>query len=324
MSAPVVVPVSLGCCPPAGPRCLCCRPSQPVAPETVAALVDHVRETRGHAGALQVWFFGGAPPDDDQLDAIDGLPFGIRVRPDLLSREDAARLHARGLVAVEQDAWTLADLALVEARRPYRSGLVLDQARGLAALGVEVGGVLAPGLPRTDHDRSVRDARQLAPHWSFARIHPLLVIDGSDLAAAHADGRYEPMTWVQAITTCAALLDVFDAHDVAVRRVGQQPGPDAIGRALAGPVHPSLRELVEARRTHRRLHGALARHAGATRVTIRCASEDESRTRGRYNDTLRALRADLSLDEVVVVPDPTLPRGAFALDVDPADPEIPR
>lgn len=321
MSAPAVVPVTLGCCPPQGPRCLLCRPSQPVLPETIQALVDGVREQADPDRVVQAWFFGGAPPDDAQLDAIGGLSFGVRVRPDLLSRERARQLIDRGLVAVEQDAWTLSDAALAEARRPYRGSLVIDQSRGLADMGVEVGGVLSPGLPRSDHDQLVADARVVAPLWSFARLHPVLVIEGSALADAHARGQYEPLTLGQAITSCAALLDVLDASGVAIRRVGQQPGPDALGRALAGPHHPALREFVETRRTRERLRAALVAHAGAAHVTIRCAPADLSRTRGRYHDTVRALRAELDLGALTVQPDPQLSRGTFSFDVHDALPE---
>ena len=111
MSAPVgrtvIVPVVLGCCPD-NPRCvLCPPPPPPPAPETVAALVDHYRRERSAPeDTLCVGFYGGAPPPDPLLDALDGLPFRIRVRPDLLSRSRAAALLGRGLEGVELDALT--------------------------------------------------------------------------------------------------------------------------------------------------------------------------------------------------------------------------
>jgi hypothetical protein len=76
-------------------------------PELVDALIDHYeRERRRDGQPVWVSFLGGDPPDDDLIDAIGGRPFVARVRPDRLSRDDAARLARRGAIAIELDATT--------------------------------------------------------------------------------------------------------------------------------------------------------------------------------------------------------------------------
>lgn len=312
---PVVVPVQLGCCP-AGDRCALCAPAAPApAPETVAALVEHYRTERlGPDGTLRVAFFGGAPPPEELIDAIGALPFTARVRPDLLSRATAQRLSARGCVGLELDALTFHEPALRAVGRTYGARRVLEQLAGIRALGPSPGIVLAPGLPHTDHDVAVEDARIAAPLVGFARIHPVLVLAGSRLRDAHMDGTYRPLTLAEAITTCRAVLDVLEPAGVRVIRVGQNPGPDGLGRAVAGPRHPALHQLVEARRTLARLHGKLARARRGARIAIRCHPADETHTRGPRNQHVRILRADYELAEVSVRTDPTLSRGELAVD----------
>ncbi len=309
-----MVPVVLGCCP-HEPRCLICPPPDPPAPETVAALIEHYRTERaGPSEALQVRFFGGAPPTDAQLEAAQGLPISVRVRPDLLSRADAARLQRAGCTEIELDALSFHPDILREAGRTYKRGLLEEQTAGLQQAGLRVGGVLAPGLPRSSHETSLADARIAAGLWDFARIHPVLVLAGSRLRELHSRNRYKALELAEAVTTCLAMLEILEADGVAVRRIGLQPGPDGFGRAVAGPRHSGLRELVEARRTlgalRQRMH-FMARPE--TAVVITCAPADETRTRGPLQAHVRALRAEFELADLVVETDPQLPRGSFTL-----------
>ena len=111
---------------------------------------------------------------------------------------------------------------------------------------------------------------------------------------------YTPLELGTAIDVCAELLDLFEANGVKVIRVGMQPGPDGFGRAAAGPRHTSLRELVEANRTLKRLRSMLDGVKPKTHVTILCASADQTRTRGPLNQHIRTLRADYKLAEVSI------------------------
>jgi histone acetyltransferase (RNA polymerase elongator complex component) len=141
------------------------------------------------------------------------------------------------------------------------------------------------------------------------------VLLGSGLWSAHLDGFYDPLSLGQAITTCRAMLDVLEPAGVRVIRVGRQAGPDELGRAVAGPRHSSLRELVEARRTLDRLRALLsAEDRAGSEVVIRCAVADETRTRGPMNDNVRTLRAEFALAELLVRADPSLERGDFVLE----------
>lgn len=306
------MPVVLGCCP-HPPRCLLCPPPTPRDAAYVDALVHALTPPEG--GAVRVRFFGGAPPDDALLAAAAPHPVGVRVRPDLLSRSEAERLVAAGVTEVELDALSFHAPSLRAAGRTYSPAWLEQQTAGLLELGLTVGGVLTPGLPGQAHAHAVQDAVRAARCWSFVRIHPVLVLDGSGLHALHAQRRYTPLRLGEAVTVARDMADVLDAAGVAVRRIGLQPGPDGFGRAVAGPIHPSLRELVEARRALDRLRSLFVDVPRGATVTVACAPADQSRTRGALNANVRTLRAELGLCALHVVSDATLGRGAWRVHV---------
>ncbi len=311
-----IVPVHLGCCTDVpGRRCALCAPTTPPTPALVEALVESYR-ARHPNRPVRVRFLGGPPPPDPLLEVVRGLPIDLRVRPDALSRADARRLAHAGVDAIELDALSFVDRAVRDVGRAHRAALVREQSAGLRGLGMAVGGVLAPGLPGTDYASSVADAEAAAGLWSFVRLHPVQVLAGSALRERHARGSYEALELGEAVTVLRAMLDVLERAGVQVRRVGQQAGPDGLGRAVAGPRHPSLRELVEARRTLDRLRALVAGAAAPGDVVqVCCAPADLGRARGPLSAHIRALRAAFGLAEIRVSADPKLPRGTLRVDV---------
>ncbi len=286
------------------------------SPATLAALVEHYQRDRAAPGdQVLVGFYGGAPPSEALLDAIGGLPFQIRVRPDLLSRADVARLLERGLRGVELDVLCFDDLVLRACRRPYRKHRVLQMATGLREAGLRVGVTLAPGLPGSGFETSIADAQLAAVHFDTARIHPVLVLDRSALREVHAAGQYTPLALGEAVTVCRAMMDVLEDAGVIVIRVGMQPGPDGLGRAIAGPAHSSLRELVEARRVLDRLYTLVSPHRGVAHVRVNCAPADVGRTHGPYNQHKRALRAEFGIEQIEIRADPGLVRNHWTVEI---------
>ncbi len=315
----VIAPVVLGCCP-EPVRCHMCNPAPPTPPpEKVAALLEHYRRERSASGKpVVVGFFGGPPPSEPLLDALGDTPFIARVRPDLLTRDVARHLVSRGALAIELDVLTFDDAALSGIGRHYRAKRIGAMVTGLRELGVRTGIVLSPGLPGTTHATALEDARRAAGTFDTARLHPVLVLDRAHLREAHWDGRYTPLELGQAITVCRAMLDVLEQGGTEVIRIGMQPGPDEQGRAVGGPRHPALRQLVESRRSLEQLRSAVAPVPRGSRVRLVVARADESRSRGPLNQHVRTLRAEGGFEEVWIVGAPDLERGTILVEVDRA------
>ena len=278
-------------------------------------MVEHYRTERARSGdALSVAFFGGMAPTRDMLDSIGDLPFSARVRPDLLSRARADALVDRGATGIELDVGTFDDFALRWCGRPYTSSRVAEMAEGLRERGLRVGIVLTPGLPGTDFETAKRDAARAAELAHTVRLQPALVLARSKLHEMYDAGRYPPLTTDIAVETCLQMMEILEPRGVTVIRVGAQPGPDGMGRLVAGPYHPSLRELVESKRAQNSLRRQIAALEAPSSIVIRCAASDETRARGPANANLRLFRVEFALVHVVVKSDPALQRGQWAVE----------
>jgi hypothetical protein len=306
---PVVLPVDLGCCPHGTPRCALCAHGGDLPDEELLALrVEAARADLVGEEQLLVGFLGGPPPAAPLLDALAGASFSVRVRPDLLTRADLARLVDAGCVAVELDSLSLDDHALRRCGRPYSGKRSLEILAGVRAAGLEAGVVIAPGLPGTDAEILRSDVERIVGLADTARLHPVLVHAGSTLCRWYEEGLFRPLPLDDTVEVCRWLLDFLEGAGVRVVRVGMQPH-ECAGEVVAGPVHPSLRELVETARTLDRLRDHLDGVAPGAHIEIRCARTDESRTRGPSNQNLHALRQEFDLGGVRVVSDGALARG---------------
>lgn len=319
MKAPRVdiLPVQMGCCH-EEPRCVRCPPPPPLLSPTAMRRLLSRRQPRGNnhpSTHLRVGFFGGRPPTPTMLRALDGTPFSVRVRADLLSRREAHRLKDAGAVAIEVDIGSMQDGVLRASGRNYRSSWLRSQLRGLRSLKLDIGAVLDVGLPSSTHDLCVDDANQIAPLVDFVRIHPVMVVRGSRLQRMHRQGWYEALTVEQAVATCRAMADIFESKGVAIRRIGQNPEAELLGGAIAGPRHSAIRQLVEGKRRLADLNDGLrALDPQGRPLVIRCHPSEETVTRGPRNRHIQILRADFQLQELRVVADPGVALGDFELE----------
>ena len=306
----VIVPVDLGGSP---TRCALSPPRDPLpTPELVSALIAHYRAERCPPGAhLEVGFFRGGLPDDALLRACGSLPIRVSCSPADLTRAEADRLRARGVTLVELEVATFADAVLRACRRGYTAGRVDAMRRGLTEQGLKVGLTLIPGLPGASHAAALEDARRAAsdPPAHLTRIYPALAFEGSELARMARERRWVPMGLGAAVTAVVAMVDLLEEAGVPVARIGLQPGQDIPHQAVAGPVHANLRGLVDGRRFRQRMAAALADTPPGSRATLRVHPGDLGAVKGTANEHLRAVRAELGLAELNVLPDPTLARG---------------
>ena len=121
------------------------------------------------------------------------------------------------------------------------------------------------------------------------------------------------MNLSEAVTTTLAMVDLLEDAGVQIARLGLQPGQDIPCRAVAGPVHPNLRQLVEVRRFYVRMAHELALVPRGSVAELEVNPRDITWAKGTANANIRALRAELSLAGLKVKPDAAVPRGDVRL-----------
>ena len=112
------------------------------------------------------------------------------------------------------------------------------------------------------------------------------------------------------------LMDVVDIcaeADIAIARVGIQPGQDIPVRATAGPVHPNIRGEVESRRFAERLHRQLQGTAMGADIVVRVHPKDLSWAKGTSNVNARTARTRYRLGSLQFATDESVSRGELKI-----------
>lgn len=222
--------------------------------------VSAYRNSGGHA-AVEVAFFGGSftclsPADQEQLliplqpliAAGEVSSVRISTRPDAVDSRIATFLKGLGVATVELGVQSMADDVLLLSGRGHGSEEVRKAVSCLKDSGFMVGLQLMPGLPGDTPEKALQslyDVRVLKP--DFLRIYPTLVIAGTELEKLYEIGSYRPMTLGRAVALCKVMLHEALLSDIPVIRMGLQPTVELqnAGVIVAGPYHPSFRQLVE-------------------------------------------------------------------------------
>lgn len=313
MSRPTIIPVDLGGSP---TQCWRRPPRRGLpGPGLVTALIEHYRTERTIRGPLQVAFFHGGTPGDELLAVCEGLPVRVSCSPADLTRSEADRLWAGGVRTIELSVGTLDERVLRTCQIGVRGAVIPVMLDELRAIGFSTGVVLSPGLPDSDHQSAIADARSLADRSrvDFVRIEPALAFEGTRLAALARAGRWEPMSLAEAVTSTLHMVEILEEAGVEIARLGLQPGQDIPVRAIAGPVHPNLRQLVEVRRFYARMAHELALVPRGSAVELQVNPRDLSWAKGTANANVRSLRVEHALTALRICPDESIPRGDVRL-----------
>jgi len=209
---------------------------------------------------VEVGFFGGTftgIPTDVQENYLRTVqPFldsgevqGIRLstRPDYISGEILARLKIYRVSTIELGAQSLDDTVLRAARRGHTSQQVEEAAALIHASGFKLGLQMMIGLPNDTLQKALATAQKIIYLGaSNTRIYPALVIKETVLHSWYEQGKYKPLSLEEAVTWSKQLLLKFEDSGVRVIRLGLHPSEGLLDGSewVAGPFHPSFRELV--------------------------------------------------------------------------------
>jgi hypothetical protein len=198
---------------------------------------------------------------------------GIRLstRPDYIDIKVLKRLKCYGVTTIELGAQSLDDEVLLLSGRGHTVADVERAASMILDSGFALGLQMMTGLPGDTPEKSQQTARRIVELGATCtRIYPTLVIRGTELEQRWRKGDYQPQSLREAVELCADLLDIFSLGGVKVIRVGLHPSEGILdgSELLAGPFHPSFRELVKTYKWEQKLLPLKQQHPDGGNITI--------------------------------------------------------
>jgi histone acetyltransferase (RNA polymerase elongator complex component) len=274
----------------------------------IGDIINSALATIPEGSNIQAGFYGGSftlLPVGLQKEYLESVsPFirtnrinGIRIstRPDSVDEMTVSILKQYGVITVELGTQILDDEILTSIKRGHTSADVRNAVRIFHNNGFNVGLQLMIGLPGEDkerRDRAFNDVLSIKP--DFLRIHPTLVLKGSELEDIYNNGGYVPLSIEEAIMICSELVIRAESSDIPVIRIGLQSSCSLqeAGSIAAGPWHPSFGQMVRGEIYYRMfLKGmrVLNMEIGKLRIEVQCS--DPETMKGQGNGNLKKIEA---------------------------------
>jgi len=177
-----------------------------------------------------------------QVDAIR-----LSTRPDYINEENLILLKKFGVKTIELGAQSMDDDVLRLIGRGHTEADIVTASQLIRKHGFSLGLQMMTGLPGDTRDKSLATAKKIiALGADNTRIYPLLIIRQTALEELYNKGEYFTQTPDIAIRQVTELYRLFEEHEVKIIRVGLHPSEGLISgeNYVAGPFHPSFRELV--------------------------------------------------------------------------------
>lgn len=228
----------------------------------VRSMVERYLATidRSHT-TLEVSFFGGTFTAIDirkQRELLSvtkelkekGIIDHVRLstRPDYINLFILGHLKDHLVDIIELGVQSLDQEVLDVSKRGYTAKDVEDASRLIRSFGFVLGHQLMVGLPMDSEEKdlySLKESIRMQP--DIVRIYPALVLRDTELEERFRRGGFVPYDLDQAVRISAKMMKAYDEKGIRVIRIGLQPTEEITsGReVLAGPFHPSIRELCE-------------------------------------------------------------------------------
>ncbi len=230
-------------------------------PEEISRTIEtHLSTIENKNSVVQVAFFGGSftgIPYDLQEEFLkqvqpfiaDGRISSIRLstRPDYINEDILLILKRYGVANIELGAQSMDDDVLKKSGRGHDSAKIVEASGLIKKFGFELGLQMMIGLPGDSELKAIETARKIVDCGATeTRIYPTLIIKNTVLEKQWEKGKYIPLELSEAVKITAKVYRVFEENNVRVLRTGLHPSEDLVsGKSyLAGPFHPSFKELV--------------------------------------------------------------------------------
>ena len=211
--------------------------------------------------ATELAFFGGSftgLPEDTMRSYLEiarsykekGIIDRIRLstRPDYINNSILDILGTYKVDIIELGIQSLDQEILDFNERGHSVDASYQASKLIKDRGFTLGHQVMPGLFKDSWDKSINTAiksANLGP--DIVRIYPTLVIKDTRLEKLYEMGLYDPLSLDEAISLSAEIYMIYRAKNINVIRIGLQPTENINDNedVVAGPFHPSIRQLVE-------------------------------------------------------------------------------
>ena len=224
-------------------------------------IIEHLKTFPEENITVEVAFYGGSFTgiDRDIQRKLLSVPLkfkeegriqGIRLstRPDYIDHEILNLLKEYKVDTIELGVQSLNDDVLVKSGRGHNSQQVYMASKLIKEYGFNLGLQMMLGLVGDSREKSLYTAKEFVKLDPYCvRIYPTLVIKDTFLEKMYRRNIYKPLSLEEAVDITTDILMLFQYNDIDVIRVGLQPTENiTLGRdVIAGPFHPSFRQLVE-------------------------------------------------------------------------------
>lgn len=203
-------------------------------PSSVRTEIEAALSTLSRDVRCEIAFFGGSFTGIDRALMIDlletaqsyvrsGRVQAIRLstRPDYIDEEILRILSRYAVETVELGLQSMSDRVLLQARRGHDSEAAVRACRLIKAHGFRLVGQMMIGLPASEGEDECMTARRIIELGAdAARVYPTVVFRDTALCRMAEQGDYRLLSQEEMIGRTADVLEIFDAADIPVIRVG--------------------------------------------------------------------------------------------------------
>ena len=290
---------------------------------------DYLKTLPKHGATIEVSFFGGtftAISIEKQKELLEVAReykllnkinfIRLSTRPDYIDTDILDNLKEYSVDIIELGVQSMDSDVLIKSGRGHNEQDVILASELIKKYGFTLGHQVMLGLPGDTFDKDVETTKKLITlKPSMVRIYPSLVIKDTPMEKMYTMGTYEPYSLIEAVEISKKLYGMFVSGNINVIRIGLQPTEEInVGKEIvAGPFHPSFRELVEGSLIKDMILEKLPNKLKTTihiYVNPKDVSKLYSNKKMFFNDIINAV----PLANIMVVQKTSVERGSFILE----------
>ncbi len=233
-----------------------------VTAQTVRNTINDYLETIQNKNAtIEVSFFGGTFTgirEEKQRELLEVAKefkdkkridkIRLSTRPDYINNYILTYLKEYGVDIIELGVQSLDEDVLKKAGRGHSAQDVINASKLIKEYEFVLGHQIMPGLPGDTFEKDINTTKaSLEMKPDICRIYPSLVIRDTPMEKMYKCNEYVPYSLEEAVDISKVMYEMYRKNNVNVIRIGLQPTESINegGDIIAGPFHPSFRELVE-------------------------------------------------------------------------------